>query len=269
MEANKILSADFLDILFEGKNKEYGAYQLRKEYDRRIRNATLIMVIAFILLAIGIILRTYLNRDELLHPKKPIADINLESVNLKNTPPPLPPPPPPPQPPKLMSAIKYTTPVVVKNEVKPEEQPPNMDQIKNLAISTKNIAGSANGIDPNLVDQGTGVVASEPANHVFRSVEQMPEFPGGDDALLRYLSDHIRYPAVARENGIQGTVFLEFVVNADGSIQNVKVISNPIGGGCEDEAMRVVKGMPRWRPGRQNGQAVRVFFHLPVRFRLE
>jgi protein TonB len=269
MEANKILTADFLDILFEGKNKEYGAYSLRREYDRRVRNATIIMLIFFALLSIGVVAYTIFNKEELMHPKKPVADINLENVDLKNEPPPPPPPPPPPQPPKLMSTIQYTTPVVVKNEVKPEEQPPDMDQIKNQAISTKTLAGDVNGVDPNLVQSG-GVVAAAPTNQIYRSVEQMPEFPGGEEALGLYLSNHIRYPAIARENGIQGTVFLQFVVNKDGSITDVKVLNNPaIGGGCEDEAMRVVKNMPKWRPGRQNGQSVPVYYNLPVRFRLD
>lgn len=267
MEANKILTSSFLDILFEGKNKAYGAYKLRMEYDRRIRNATAVMVSVLILMAISIALFTYLEKHNFIHAQKPISDINLENVDVKEPPPP-PPPPPPPQLPK-MATVLYTTPLVVKNDVKPEEQPPDMDQIKNQAISTATMAGDPNGIDPNLVDKGSGVVASAPTNQVFRSVEQMPEFPGGEDALAAYLNNHIHYPAVARENGIQGTVYLEFVVNADGSIQDVKVISNPIGGGCEDEAVRVVKGMPKWRPGRQNGQSVRVYFHLPVRFKLE
>ena len=268
MEANKILTADFLDILFEGKNKAYGAYSLRKGYDRRLRNATILMLVVFVLLSIGVVVHTMMNKEELMHPKKPIADINLANVDV-NQPPPPPPPPPPPQPPKLMSTIQYTTPVVVKNEVKPEEQPPDMDQIKNQAISTKTIAGDPNGIDPNLV-QGGGVVAAAPTNQIYRSVEQMPEFPGGEDALAEFLRNHIRYPAIARENSIQGTVFLQFVVGRDGSISDVKVLNNPLlGGGCEEEAIRVVKSMPKWRPGRQNGQAVLVYFNLPIRFKLD
>ncbi len=104
-------------------------------------------------------------------------------------------------------------------------------------------------------------------DYVFTIVEDQPEFPGGHEALYKYLSDNIRYPTMAREAGIQGTVFVTFVVERDGSISNVDVVRG-IGGGCDAEAIRVVKNMPRWQPGKQRGQPVRVQFNLPVRFML-
>jgi protein TonB len=161
--------------------------------------------------------------------------------------------------------------VVKDEEVKPEEQPPDLDKIQDKAISTKNLAGDPNGIDPGLVaDKGAGVVQAAPQeNKVFTFVEQMPSFPGGDEALMKYLHDHIRYPAVARENGIQGTVVVQFIVSPDGSISNVKTVGAAKGGGLEEEAVRVVKGMPKWKPGRQNGRPVTVQFSLPVRFVLQ
>lgn len=272
MDSSKYLSADFLDILFEGRNKEYGAYELRKRYERRLRNALIGTAIACLLLFGSIVLSNYLSKEAALNEKPVPKDVKLENVEIpENTPPP-PPPPPAPEPPRLKPQVQYTPPKVVKDEeVKPEEQPPDLDKIQDKAISTKNLAGDPNGIDPGLVaDKGAGVVQAAPQeNKVFTFVEQMPSFPGGDEALMKYLHDHIRYPAVARENGIQGTVVVQFIVSPDGSISNVKTVGAAKGGGLEEEAVRVVKGMPKWKPGRQNGRPVTVQFSLPVRFVLQ
>ena len=108
-----------------------------------------------------------------------------------------------------------------------------------------------------------------PSDKVFTFVQQMPQFSGGDEALMKYLHDHIRYPAVARENGTQGTVVVQFIISPDGSISHVKTVGAAKGGGLEEEAIRVVKGMPKWEPGKQNGQPVTVQFSLPVRFVLQ
>ena len=100
---------------------------------------------------------------------------------------------------------------------------------------------------------------------IFTVVEEWPSFPGGEEARLRFLSENIRYPQMAREAGIQGTVFLTFVVERDGSVTDVRIVRG-IGGGCDEEAIRVVRNMPRWTPGRQRGQPVRVQFNMPIRF---
>ena len=103
---------------------------------------------------------------------------------------------------------------------------------------------------------------------VFTIVEQMPSFPGGDAKMYEYLGKNIKYPQIARETGIQGRVFVNFVVEPDGSVSNVTVLRG-IGGGCDEEAMRVVKNMPKWKPGKQRGKPVRVQYMLPVNFRLQ
>lgn len=100
---------------------------------------------------------------------------------------------------------------------------------------------------------------------IFTVVEDQPSFPGGEEARIRYLTDNLRYPQMAREAGIQGTVFVTFVVERDGSVTDVRVLRG-IGGGCDEEAVRVVRNMPRWQPGRQRGQPVRVQFNMPIRF---
>ena len=103
---------------------------------------------------------------------------------------------------------------------------------------------------------------------IFQVVENMPEFPGGRGKLMQYLASHIKYPPYAKEAGIQGRVFINFVVEKDGSITAVKVLRG-IGGGCDEEAVRVVKSMPKWKPGMQRGKPVRVSFNLPVKFTLQ
>ncbi len=103
---------------------------------------------------------------------------------------------------------------------------------------------------------------------VFTIVEEMPEFPGGMNKLGEYLAKSIKYPQMAREAGIQGRVFITFVIEKDGSVTNVQVL-RPLGGGCDEEAVRVVKSMPKWKPGKQRGKAVRVSYNLPVNFKLQ
>jgi protein TonB len=110
------------------------------------------------------------------------------------------------------------------------------------------------------------VVDPEPTKP-FLSVEQMPQYPGGENALIAYLSKNIKYPPAATENSIEGPVVLQFVVNADGSISDITVL-RPLEGGCTEEAIRVVRNMPRWAPGQQNGKSVPVYFTLPVTFQL-
>ena len=103
---------------------------------------------------------------------------------------------------------------------------------------------------------------------IFQIVEEMPAFPGGEGKLLEYVATHIKYPQIARETGIQGRVFVGFVVEPDGSISNVKLLRG-IGGGCDEEAMRVIKSLPKWKPGKQRGKAVRVSYQIPVLFKLQ
>lgn len=103
---------------------------------------------------------------------------------------------------------------------------------------------------------------------IFQIVEEMPSFPGGDQKMMEYVAKNIKYPQIARETGVQGKVFVNFVVEPDGSVSNVKILRG-IGGGCDEEAMRVVKSMPKWKPGKQRGKPVRVSYNLPVNFRLQ
>ncbi len=277
MDSAKILKADFLDILFEDRNKSYGAYELRKKYDKRVRNSILAMA-ALALLIVGSYL-IYMNSrgsNNEKNTKPVIEDIKLEDVKLPDDPKTPPPPPPPPAPPPpVKPSVQFTPPVIKKDEeVKAEEELVKLDEIKDKAISTKTAEGDPNGIDPGLINdsKGTGVVEAPPPppkEEIFTFVEQPPTFPGGDDALNKFLNNNIRYPHLATENGISGTVFVSFVVDSEGKIKDVKTVGAPKGGGLEEEAVRVVKKMPNWKPGRQNGRSVSVQFNLPIRFTLQ
>lgn len=277
MDSAKILKTDFLDILFEDRNKNYGAYELRKYYDKRVRNSILITASIALLIVGSYLIYMNIKANDVETVKKPIVeDIKLEDVKLPDDPKTPPPPPPPPAPPPpVKPSVQFTPPVIKKDEeVKAEEEPPKIEEIKEKAVSTKTVEGDPNGIDPGLISdsKGTGVVEAPPPppkEEIFTFVEQPPTFPGGDAALAKYLSNNIRYPHLATENGISGTVFVSFVVDSEGQIKDVKTVGAKKGGGLEDEAMRVVKKMPKWKPGKQNGRQVSVQFNLPIRFTLQ
>ncbi|SEM90664.1 outer membrane transport energization protein TonB [Chitinophaga rupis] len=277
MDSARILKADFLDILFEGRNKEYGAYELRRKYEKRVRNALIGTASVALLCVGGYVVSNIIKGIEDRNPKKPVIEqIKMEDIKLPDDPKTPPPPPPPPAPPPpVKPSVQFTPPVIKKdNEVPPEEEPPKVEEIKDKAVSTKTMEGDPNGIDPGLLEdsKGTGVVEAPPPppkEEIFTFVEQPPTFPGGEEALAKYLSKNIRYPRVAQENGISGTVFVQFVVDSEGTIKDVKTVGAAKGGGLEDEAVRVVKTMPKWKPGKQNGRQVSVQFNLPIRFTLQ
>jgi periplasmic protein TonB len=274
MDSNKILNADILDIIFEGKNKEYGAYELRKTYNRRLLRAIIGTVVIIGLLFLGYIVSN-LNSG----PKKAamvVDDVQLEDVKeeKKNQPPP--PPPPKVEPPKVEMA-KFTPPKIVKdNEVKEEEKPPEQEKLEDTKIGTVNQEGTKDdGITaPPVNDAGKGVVEApkkddEDYDKTFTKVEIESDFPGGPAAWLRYLNKNLRYPDDAVNNEIQGTVVVQFIVDKEGNVSDVQAISGPDNGGLRDEAVRVIKKSGKWTPAIQNGRQVKSYKKQPIVFRLE
>jgi protein TonB len=261
MDAQKILTADLDDLVFEGRNKSYGAYELRKKYGRTI--------ILALLIAVGLYITAFVTPYilTLFKPAPPeIAKKEIKYTELSEPPPidkNIPPPPPPnlPPPPKT---IKFTPPVIKPDEeVKEEDVPPPVEELQKAEVS------ATTEVDPNATydfNAQTQVV-EEKKPEIFMYVEQMPEFPGGQNELIKYLQKNLRYPAAARENGIEGKVVLQFVVDESGHISDIQTVRD-IGGGCAEEAIRVVRSMPPWKPGKQNGNAVKVYFKLPVTFKL-
>jgi periplasmic protein TonB len=251
------ISPERRDIVFENRNKEYGGYTLRRDYQRRVLFALLITLVAIGVIVITPVILSYLKRADIGKEVKVTEGITLEE------PPPIDktaPPPPEIPPPPVQQTIKFTPPKVVKDE-EVEEPPPTQEETKDVTISTVTQEGEK------IIDLPPDPVVDPDAGKVFTVVEEMPSFPGGEEKLFEFLSK-IKYPSIARENGISGRVYVTFVVDKDGKIKDAKVLRG-IGGGCDEEALRVVRSMPDWKPGRQNGRNVSVQYNLPVNFNLK
>lgn len=273
MDVNKILSADILDIIFEGRNKEYGAYDLRKSYNKRLATALIATAALCLLLFVGYILSNTLGKGD----KKEVVvqDVQLEDMKTeekKNEPPP-PPPPKPPEPPKVEMA-KFTPPKIVKDEeVKEDEKPPEIEKLEDTKIGTVNQEGIKDeGIVAPPVDDGKGVVEApkkdeEDYDKTFTKVEIESDYPGGTSAWARYLNKSLRYPQEAIDNEIQGTVVVQFIVDKEGNVSDVEAVSGP--NELRDEAVRVIKKSGKWTPAIQNGRQVKSYKKQPIVFRLE
>ena len=274
MEINKILSADILDIIFEGRNKAYGAYDLRKSYNKRIITSLIVMAALCILIFGGSILANKLGGDD--KKKDAVAqDIELQDVKQeekKEEPPP--PPPKPPEPPKVEMA-KFTPPKIVKDEeVKPEEKPPEVEKLEETKIGTANQEGVKDEgiVAPPVSDDGKGVVEAPKKDETdydktFTKVEIESEYPGGTAAWQRYLNKNLHYPQEAIDNEIQGTIVVQFIVDKEGNVSDVEAISGP--NELRDEAMRVIKKSGKWTPAVQNGRQVKSYKKQPIVFKLE
>jgi protein TonB len=266
MDINKILNSDYLDIIYDGRNKKYGGYDLRKTYPRRLRNATIYGLTAVLLLIAGPMIASLISKNVKKKSVAIITPVTLTEpppVDPKKTPPPPPPPPPPP----VKPTVKFTPPVIKPDEeVREEEKPAEVKELKETAAGAEKVDGDPNALEAPISDnKGTGVVAAPPPPQIYQFVEQMPA--SGYD-INEFLEKELHYPDNAKEAGIQGRVAVNFVVNEDGSISDVKVVRG-IGGGCDEEAKRVVSMMPKWKPGKQNGKPVKCYFTQPISFRLE
>ena len=256
-----IYSEEWCDLVFEGKNQTYGAFVLRKFRDKRHRIAVVSTFIFFFLI---FALPTLI---AIIAPKNRSRNLdvnvltNIELEQNKKEPPKLEKPPE-----EIKATIKFTPPVIAPDDQVKEEMK-SQDQLSEstASISIADINGTDKGVD---ISEVTKKVVAEEDEKPLLVVEQNPEFQGGYDAMLKFLHDKMQYPTLAQESGIQGTVFVQFVVSKTGKISNVKILRG-IGGGCDEEAVRVVKEMPNWIPGRQNGQAVPVMFQIPVKFQLQ
>ncbi len=268
-----LTSTEWCELIFEGKNKKYGAYYLRKSSNKRHLKALLIVVSTIVILVLVAFFGDKIKAAFKGEEKETISEtVKMTTVDLETpkaeqqivqeaTPPP----------PALKAAIKFTAPVMDKNATEEDDMKTQEEVTKSDAvIFSQDIEGSddPNAVDPNTLDKVTQVTAEQVVQKPFEVAEVMPSFPGGDAALLKYLTDNIRYPVVDAEQGTQGRVVLRFVVDASGSISDVKVLRS-LSPTCDKEAERVVKGMPKWIPGRQNGKSVPVYYSLPVRFQLQ
>ncbi len=246
------------ELVFETRNKEYGAYDIRRLYEVRLTRAFIFSTIGFVLLILSPFIIQLIGKtaDNLTKAKSEVVVNLTEPPPIDETPPP--PPPPPPEP--LKETVKFIPPVVKDAPV--EEEPPPQEKLSETTISTVTQEGAKTDEIPpeETVDPDAG--------KIFTIVEEMPAFPGGDTKLFEFLQKNIKYPPIARENGIQGRVYVTFVVDKEGKIKDAKVIRG-IGGGCDEEALRVVRAMPDWKIGKQNGRPVAVQYNLPINFTLK
>ncbi|GHA67445.1 energy transducer TonB [Pontibacter akesuensis] len=275
MDASKLANASLDDIVFEGRNRAYGAFLLRKLYNKHITVAAIVAILLFALfLSIPLIAEMIGGDEEVVEVERIVTEVDLAPPPPLDeaTPPPPPPPPPdlPPPPPPVRATVKYTPPVVKRDkDVVQEEEIPDVEVLEEIDAGVKTVEGDKNApLDLGDIDGTSEVVAEVVEEKPYTYVEQMPTFPGGETEMLKYLGKNIRYPAAAQRAGVEGLVVLSFVVSKTGEISEIQVIKN-LGAGTDEEAMRVVKTMPKWTPGKQNGRAVPVRYTLPVRFTIK
>ena len=271
----------WVDLVFAGKNQDYGAYKLRKGTSGRNIKALVILIIAAALvggfLAWKVIEQKNAEQQQAYMEAMQLAQLQKEAKKQeeKKQEQVKPKVEPKKEIPVARETQKFVAPVIKKDElVKETNQMKQMDQLDaKIAVGTETHEG-AKDRTIEAVRNDIAVATPPPApkeevtQKVFDVVEVMPSFPGGQAALLQYLNSHVKYPVVAQENGIQGRVTISFVVERDGSITDVKV-ARSVDPSLDKEAARVVSSMPRWTPGKQNGSAVRVKFNVPVVFRLQ
>jgi protein TonB len=267
------IPATYEDLLFLNKNKMYGAYVLRKLYKKHMTIACTIAIIAFsVSISSPLIFRDNAEYNSI--PKLKYKEIELYSIpdgtkdmgkekDKKEVE-------------DMVSAVKtqkFTVPVVRPDVlVSSANEVPDVDSLLTAVPWKSTQAGTAGGVDVTLLDvvdvpkNTTDKADTPPA--VVNFVAEMPTYPGGDEALLSFFSKEIVYPEIARKAGIEGRVFLNFIIERDGSISNV-VIAKGISGGCDEEAVRVLKMLGKWRPGRQNGIPARVRMTIPINFVLK
>ena len=264
-----LTSQVWTEMVFQGKNKEYGAYKLRNDSAKRHNQAMLIiLIVAVVGFSIPKLVEFIKSKQEKTVEYGPtvmtkLAPAKVEDKHIKKVESVEPPP-------ALKSSVKFTAPVIKKDEeVSEEDEMRSQEEISQTKgiISIADVKGNDDVNGKDIADVIADVIQVE-EEPILDVVEQMPSFPGGDSELFSYLSKNIKYPAIAQENGIQGTVYLRFAVSKTGDIDKVEIL-RALDNACDREAIRVVKSMPRWIPGKQNGANVSVWYTLPVKFRLE
>lgn len=267
-------SQDWCEIVFEGKNKAYGAFEMRQSSSNRH------LLALFITLGISTIIAFFPRLLDTIGVKNIEQNIYTDVISLSNI------PvnevkeqeivkPKEMIPPKVLASIKYTPPVIVTDElVSDENELKPIDEIREAKgvvgiynVPDGSLDADAHAMEDLITDRQITQQGSD-KNEVFIQVEIMPAFPGGVSEMMQFISRNIKYPVMAIESNIQGRVFVNFVVDETGDIVGAKVVKG-IDPACDKEALRVVNLMPKWVPGKQNGHAVRVQYTLPIVFSLK
>lgn len=261
MKPIEVKEEQFNEIVFENRNKDYGAYALRASYKKRMLIAMSISLTAFLLAVSFPLIAGYLNKSHTIIDDKTVGAELYNHPNNNNLPVPLPPLPPTPK--DIVNKVRFVAPIISDDDSLDVSFGPDIDSIKNKPIDTtttpENIPEDPNKNKKTFID--------EKINEIW-DIQEPPTFPGGDAVWMNIIVQNIQYPVLAKESNISGTVYLKFVVEPNGSITNI-TLQRGIGGGCDEEAIRVVKMLPNWNPGKQNGKPVRVWFVLPIKFTLQ
>ena len=271
MQGDLLNSEKWLSLVFEGRNKEYGAYVQREESsDRHLQALFIITVFALGLIFLPRVIKSTLSVPDggviitgVVNPTVLTAQEEVDKTPVAKVVPP---------PPSLKPTIGFTLPKVtpddkVNNEELMQTQQALTESKADISVAT--ITGDPEGtVDVVDVGKQQATIIGETSKPVIPDrVEVMPVFPGGDAALMKWLQDNLIYPVDAQERNIQGRVSLRFVVRPDGSVDGVEVVKG-LDPSCDKEAVRAVKKMPKWIPGKQNGTAVAVYYSLPITFKL-
>lgn len=259
MANDDIKAPAFDDIVFEDRNKEYGAYKLRKKYSRTLLIA---LLIGIVILSTAVI-TPYLNAKALENKSKRAerqVELKMENLDQPNEVI-APPPPPPPPPADVVQQARYVPPVVV-DSVKPEEvvQLMTADQAQN-EVKNEEVVEQIQEVKQEVQEE-------DPEAEPFVVVEEMPMFPGGETALLAYIAANTQYPEVAKENNIQGKVIVRFCVTSKGGVDKVSILKG-VDPELDKEAIRVVQTLPAFKPGKQGGKPVPVWYMVPINFTLK
>ena len=277
-------SREWCDLVFEGKNKDFGAYVIRTDSPKRHNKAviyTIIGAFVFALLAWGLAqANKYFEERRLAmegEQEEVLIDMSQDAEEPEEQQERLEQPKPEVLPEEVLKSVKVTELQIVEDDkVKKEDEIKTQDELKETETAFGQKDNEKGTEDRNVtrtlkeevVVEKKVEAPKEVKEEVFRSVEQMPQFPGGEAALMKYLSSHINYPPMAAENNIQGRVVVQFVVDKTGKVGEVKVVRS-VDKDLDKEAVRVCKSLPKFTPGRQNGQAVSVWYTLPVTFKLQ
>ncbi|WP_423146327.1 energy transducer TonB [Rubrolithibacter danxiaensis] len=258
---------EWLDLVFANRNKSYGAYELRQNYSNRLIKALLISSMIFG----GIICGVFLYNNSL--KKEKIVEVSL-TPDLPAVPiSPKKPAVPPEQHQTKSQRVKTKKfiPIKVDRAELANEEVPTIEELQTEVIANVSSEGqSTTEIESIATSHGNGEITTKTEDNItkiYRSVEKMPEFPGGQKAFFNFLSRNLRYPEIAIENGIKGKVLISFVVERTGELTNIEILQG-IGYRCNEEAIRVLKKAPFWIPGEQNGEKVRVQYTIPIFFNL-
>jgi periplasmic protein TonB len=236
------------NVVFSGRTRQYGAYQLRIGYSKNLLRAlcvSLFLVLASV--AVPRLLRAFKTSSH-------STFITSEAISLADPPSIdklMPPPPVLIIPPPVQRTIRFTPPKIVRDEIA-DDPPPTQEEMQNIQVSTVTQEGTDEVILP-----VESPVAPPEEDKIFTIVEEMPSYPGGEKKMIEFILTNVHYPPVALENNITGKVYVKFMVDKDGKISNTELLKG-IGGGCDEEAIRILKLMPDWIPGRQNGNKVKV-----------